>query len=91
MVLPSVRRLNEVQEIAHRLERCLDPSFAVEGYVVHGSASIGMAIYPDDGATRDSLLSAADAAMYVNKQIRRKTAPISTARNDFGPTRDDPS
>lgn len=91
VVLPSVRRLAEVQEIARRMEMCLEPPFAVEGYVVHGSASIGMAIYPDDGATRDNLLSAADAAMYVNKQIRRKTAPVSTARNDSGPTLDDRS
>jgi diguanylate cyclase (GGDEF)-like protein len=56
-----------VEEIAHRLERCFDEPFAVEGYVLQGSASVGIALYPEDGATRDSLLSAADAAMYVAK------------------------
>ena len=40
---------------------------------MRGIASIGIAIYPADGATRDSLLSAADAAMYVIKQTRRQT------------------
>jgi len=91
VVLPNVRRLAEVQEVAHRLERCLDPPFAAEGYVVHGSASVGIALYPDDGDTRDSLLSAADAAMYVNKQTQRRTAPVSSDPNASGPSLDDRS
>ncbi|MGB6134459.1 MAG: GGDEF domain-containing protein [Acidobacteriaceae bacterium] len=89
VILPNVRRLAEVEEIAHRLERCLDPPFAAEGYVVHGSASVGIALYPDDGATRDSLLSAADAGMYVNKQTRRRTTTVSTDQDDSGPALDD--
>ena len=56
-----------IGEIAGRLEHCFDEPFAVEGYVLSGSASVGVAIYPEDGATKDSLLSAADAAMYVAK------------------------
>jgi diguanylate cyclase (GGDEF)-like protein len=72
VLLPRVRSRAEVEEIAHRLERSLDAPFAAEGYVVHGSASIGLALYPEDGSTKDSLLSAADAAMYVNKHIRRE-------------------
>ena len=61
VLLPKVRNRAEVEEIAHRLERSLDEPFAAEGYVVHGSASIGIALYPEDGSTKDSLLSAADA------------------------------
>jgi GGDEF domain-containing protein len=60
-----------VEEIATRLERCFDEPFAVEGYVLQGSASVGVALYPEDGSTRDSLLTAADAAMYVNKHTGR--------------------
>jgi diguanylate cyclase (GGDEF)-like protein len=63
-----------VEEIAQRLERCLAEPFAVEGYVLHGSASVGIAVYPEDGTTRDSLLSAADANMYVAKHTGRAGA-----------------
>lgn len=73
VLLPKIRNRSEVVEVAHRLERCLDESFPVEGYVIHGSASVGIALYPEDGTTKDSLLSAADAAMYVNKHVRRES------------------
>ena len=76
VLLPKIRNRVEVEEISHRLERSFDMPFTAEGYVVHGSASIGIAIYPEDGTTKDSLLSAADAAMYVNKHIRRENKEI---------------
>ena len=72
VLLPQVRNRAEIEEIAQRLARSLDEPFAAEGYVVHGSASAGIAVYPEDGTTRESLLRAADATMYVNKHIRRE-------------------
>ena len=65
-----------VEEIALRLERCFDEPFPVEGYMLHGSASVGVAVYPEDGATRESLLSAADAAMYVAKRVRQQALAV---------------
>ncbi len=65
-----MRGRTDVEEIALRLERCFDAPFAMEGYVLRGSASVGIAIYPTDGATSDSLLSAADSAMYMAKHSR---------------------
>ena len=74
-----------VEEIALRLERSFDAPFTVEGYTLHGSASVGVAVFPQDGISRDSLFSAADAAMYVAKHTRRQTAgPDSAGREaDF--------
>jgi len=74
VLLPRVHNHAEVKEIALRLERCLDTPFAAQGYAVHGSASVGIALYPEDGTTKDALLNAADAAMYVNKQTRRDSS-----------------
>jgi diguanylate cyclase (GGDEF)-like protein len=66
-----VRSRAEVEEIAQRLERCLDEVYAVDGCVLKGSASVGIALYPEDGSTKDSLLNAADAAMYVAKHTKQ--------------------
>jgi diguanylate cyclase (GGDEF)-like protein len=71
VVVQSVRNRTEVEEIASRLERCFDEPFAVEGREVHGSASVGIALYPEDATDRDGLLNTADAAMYVAKQSRK--------------------
>jgi diguanylate cyclase (GGDEF)-like protein len=75
VLVPVVRSRAEVEEIALRLGHSFDEPFAVEGYVLQGAASVGVALYPEDGATKDSLLSAADAAMYVAKNTKRETRP----------------
>jgi diguanylate cyclase (GGDEF)-like protein len=87
VLLTQVRNRAEVEEIALRLERCLDKPFAAVGAVVHGSASVGISLYPEDGTTKDVLLTAADAAMYVNKHIRRESSggPAGQRRPGIAP------
>jgi diguanylate cyclase (GGDEF)-like protein len=65
----------EVEEIAWRLVHSFDEPFFIDEYMLQGSASFGIAVYPADGTTKDSMFSGADAAMYVNKHIRRKANP----------------
>ncbi|HUD56073.1 MAG TPA: GGDEF domain-containing protein [Terracidiphilus sp.] len=88
VLLTKVHNRAEVEEVAFRLERCLDTPFVAEGYVVQGSASVGFALYPEDGSTKDSLLSAADAAMYSNKHVRREIRGVSVEDHP-GPTPED--
>jgi diguanylate cyclase (GGDEF)-like protein len=79
-LVPLVRNRAEVEEIAQRLENCFDEPFALEGLELTGSASVGIALYPEDGATRDDLLNIADAAMYTAKNAKRlveKSLPAS--------------
>ena len=64
---------SDLEKIVARLQSCFDEPFAVEGIILHGEASIGVALYPEDGATKDNLLSAADAAMYIVKNSKRST------------------
>jgi diguanylate cyclase (GGDEF)-like protein len=70
VLIQDVHKRATAEEVAQRLEHCFDQSFDCEGAVVQGSASIGIAMYPADGTTKDSLLSAADASMYVVKQTK---------------------
>jgi GGDEF domain-containing protein len=75
-VVSVVRSRAIVEEVALRLEHCFEDPFTVEGYTLHGSASVGLAIYPEDGTTRDSLISASDAAMYVAKHTKRPNSIV---------------
>ncbi len=79
VVVPEVRSREALEEIAQRLERSFDEPFAIEGYALRASASLGIAVYPQDGDTRDTLLSAADAAMYVAKHTKDRTTDGSAA------------
>jgi diguanylate cyclase (GGDEF)-like protein len=71
-----VRSRADVEEIAHRIERSFDAPFPVDGAILHPSASIGIALYPEDAASKDGLLNAADAAMYVAKNRKRQIADM---------------
>jgi diguanylate cyclase (GGDEF)-like protein len=75
-LLPNVHNRTEVEEIAERLEHCFDTPFAIENIVLHGSASIGIAMYPEDGTNKNNLLTAADAAMYLSKNAKRSAGLI---------------
>src|ERR1019366_9090786 len=46
VLVPMVRSHAELVEIAQRLEHSFDTPFIFEGYALHGSASVGFALYP---------------------------------------------
>ena len=71
-LVPILRSHADAEEIAMRLERCFDEPFELEGYTLLGSASVGLAVYPEDGTTKEGLQRSADAAMYAHKQSRRR-------------------
>jgi diguanylate cyclase (GGDEF)-like protein len=78
VLLAVVRSRADVEEVALRLEHSLDEPFVADGYTMHGAASVGIAIYPEDATTKDGLLSSADAAMYVAKYTKRQSPPDSS-------------
>jgi diguanylate cyclase (GGDEF)-like protein len=71
VLVPNIHHRTDAEEIALRLECCFEQPFEGDSFVVIGSASIGVALYPEDGTTKDSLLSMADSAMYTVKQARQ--------------------
>ena len=89
VLLPRVRNRAKVEEIAQRLDRSFEEPFPIEGLVLHGSASVGIALYPEDGVTKDDLLSAADAAMYVAKKTRRRIETKVSDQQEPDPTAGD--
>ncbi|MGD0941152.1 MAG: GGDEF domain-containing protein [Terracidiphilus sp.] len=63
----------DLDKILQRLSHCFDAPFVAEGHLIKGAASIGVALYPQDGATKDALLNAADASMYAVKNSKRQS------------------
>jgi diguanylate cyclase (GGDEF)-like protein len=71
VLVPLVRGRADLEEIVARLQASLREPLEVEGSPLPCSASFGVAMYPQDGSTRDELLDIADAAMYSNKLAKR--------------------
>ncbi|HEY1891074.1 MAG TPA: EAL domain-containing protein [Steroidobacteraceae bacterium] len=68
----------ETLEMGKRLLKVMELPMRLLGIDVHVSPSIGVAIYPHDGATIDTLLAHADAAMYYAKQRGRNNVECYT-------------
>jgi diguanylate cyclase (GGDEF)-like protein len=59
------------ERIVNALHRSLATRMIIEGFEFHPRASIGFSLYPDTAKDAESLLRAADEAMYVAKLARR--------------------
>jgi diguanylate cyclase (GGDEF)-like protein len=57
--------------VAQRVQGILQRPFTVEGRALNVTASIGVAIYPEDGRDFSALLKHADAALYDAKEAGR--------------------
>jgi diguanylate cyclase (GGDEF)-like protein/PAS domain S-box-containing protein len=68
-----------VASIAHKMLDCLAAPFALGGYELFVTASIGVSFYPSDGDDVETLLKCADAAMYRAKELGRNRVQIFTA------------
>jgi len=73
MVLPDLPEPDATAPILVKLmERLIDP-MDIAGHELHTSASVGVAIYPDDGRDFDTLMKKAETAMYRAKEAGRNT------------------
>jgi diguanylate cyclase len=71
VVLPQLTQGINVGILAARLLREIAEPYALDERVLHLSASIGVAMYPNDGDDAETLLGNADAAMYYAKKEGR--------------------
>ncbi|MCX9155965.1 EAL domain-containing protein [Niveibacterium sp. 24ML] len=80
-----LRELGDFAECEHALKRVLaevSAPYLLEGEMVEVSGSIGVTVYPTDGADPDTLLRHADQAMYVAKQSGRNRYHLFDAELD---------
>ncbi|MCW7541504.1 EAL domain-containing protein [Aquabacterium sp. A7-Y] len=68
-----------VAPVTKLLSRCMEP-FVVDGRELPATASIGISVYPEDGADVETLLMNADTAMYRAKDKGRSTYHFYSAQ-----------
>ena len=67
LFFPSIGSVAEIERVARRIAMAIGEPFELHGHSVDIGASIGVAVSPDHGTTIESLMRAADIAMYRAK------------------------
>lgn len=68
VLLPQIDAVQYSVVVAEKLLGTLNEPFMVAGHAIGISASIGVAVYPDDGNDQEQLMRSADRAMYHAKE-----------------------
>jgi diguanylate cyclase (GGDEF)-like protein len=77
VLLLDLARAEDATLVGNKLIRVISDPYTVDEHRVRISASIGAAFYPRDGAGAESLVRAADAAMYAAKRSGKSRLRIS--------------
>ena len=64
----DIRQHFEATTVAQKLQAALDAPFPIEGHDLRVGASVGISVFPQDGAEADTLLRNADIAMARAKE-----------------------
>ena len=79
VILPLLGDSSDAARVARKVLDTLAQPFSVETNELHLSGSIGISVHPDDGPDVESLMRAADAAMYSAKEKGRGNCQFFTA------------
>lgn len=71
LLLPEIRQADVAKNVAERILHSFNKPFELEGPHIAITASIGVALFPDDGADADTIIKNADIAMYQAKDAGR--------------------
>ena len=79
VLLSGIGQATDALLVGEQIRAALGQPYRLEGHEIVISASIGMALHPDNGAERNPLLQYADSAMYAAK--RRGGNQLSVAES----------
>ena len=74
VIIPDVSSEVQVEEVAERLIRTISEPLELNGRKVVARCSIGIALFPDNGSTVETLMANADNAMYQAKAAGQGSA-----------------
>ena len=75
-LLLDIERPEDAMTVARRIRQIIGQPLLLQGREVRVSASVGIALYPEDGEDSASLLKHADTAMYHAKSLGRDNAQM---------------
>ncbi|MEE8166827.1 MAG: sensor domain-containing diguanylate cyclase, partial [Myxococcota bacterium] len=67
VLLSGIHSCSDAELVATRMLKAISEPVEIRGHKLTPSASLGIAIFPDDGRTADDLRKRADAALYAAK------------------------
>ena len=73
IILNHINDTENVIDVVEKIVSSFEDPFKLSSYEVNTTVSIGVCMYPADGHDVDSLMKAADAAMYKAKEVGRNT------------------
>lgn len=73
ILIPDLGSSHEALPLISRIVDTLAEEVDIQGRRIRPGASVGYAVYPGDGETSESLMRAADIAMYAAKRSGRQT------------------
>ncbi len=82
ILIPDVSDSGASDEIAQAILDAVRRPCAAAGHTISATASIGVAVYPNDGADQEELQRAADAAMQCAKSLGGDRIQNFATRND---------
>jgi diguanylate cyclase (GGDEF)-like protein len=82
ILLGNISETAEAEALANRILEAVREPIMIEGRSVVASASIGIAVFPDDGTEAEDLRREADAAMYCAKEMGRNRVQAFSEQNE---------
>jgi diguanylate cyclase (GGDEF)-like protein len=77
MVVPEIGAPSDVEYVTRKVSQALGEPFVVAGKSIRLSASVGVAVYPQDGEDAETLLRKADSRMYRHKKRTKTRAGLA--------------
>lgn len=71
ILLNNINSADDAAKVASRINKAFEKSFKVAAHEIHMTISIGIGIYPDDGADAESLMKKVSAALQNAKETGR--------------------